>query len=171
MDRVKVGKLVTEYGKNLYSFCLYTTKDRETADDLYQQTFLTVMEKEDVRIDENPKAYLITVAMNIWKNRIRKILWRKKIVDVSFVEEEELFQIAVGGTSVEEEVVKRQEGANVRREVLNLPEKLRVVILMFYMENMSIEEIASALKIPTGTVKSRMSSAKSVLKERLIHGK
>ena len=109
--------------------------------------------------------------MNIWKNRIRKILWRKKIVDVSFVEEEELLQIAVGGTSVEEEVVKRQEEANVRREVLNLPEKLRVVILMFYMENMSIEEIASALKIPTGTVKSRMSSAKSVLKERLNHGK
>ena len=171
MDRVKVGKLVTEYGRNLYSFCLYATKDRETADDLYQQTFLTVMEKEDMCIDENPKAYLITVAMNIWKNRLRKILWRKKIVDVSFVEEEELVQIAVGGMSVEEEVVKRQEEENVRREVLNLPEKQRVVILMFYMESMSIEEIASALKIPAGTVKSRMSSAKSVLKERLKNGK
>ena len=171
MDKVKLGKLITEYGKKLYSFCLYTTKDREMADDLYQQTFLTVMEKDDVRMDENPKAYLIAIALNIWKNRVRKILWRKKIADVTFVEEEELFQVAVGGLSVEEEVVKRQEEANVRREVLNLPEKQRVVILMFYMENMSIEEIASTLKIPAGTVKSRMSSAKSVLKERLNHGK
>lgn len=167
MDKREVGNLITDYGKSLYSFCLYTTKDRELADDLYQQTFLTVMEKNDVCLDENPKAYLIAIAVNIWKNRIRKIAWRKRIADVTFVEEEELFQIAVGGRSVEEEVVKRQEEEKVRREVLKLPEKQRVVILMFYMENMSIEEIASALKIPAGTVKSRMSSAKSILKERL----
>ena len=79
-------------------------------------------------------------------------------------------QIADKECSVEDEVERRQEKERVRKSVLLLPDKQRVVILMYYMEDMSIEEIASALKIPAGTVKSRMNKAKSMLKERLCHG-
>ena len=102
---------------------------------------------------------------------MRKTAWRKKIADVSYLGEEELAQIADRGCSVEEEVQKRQEKVLVRQNVLKLPDKLRVVILLYYMEDMSVEEIALALKIPAGTVKSRMNKAKNVLKERLQYGK
>ena len=79
-------------------------------------------------------------------------------------------QIADGGRSVEDEVQKRQEERLVRKCVLELPEKYRIVILLYYMEDMSIEEVALALKIPVGTVKSRMNKAKKMLKERLENG-
>jgi RNA polymerase sigma-70 factor (ECF subfamily) len=162
---------VKEYGKSLYSFCLYCTRDKEAADDLYQQTFLVALEKDEIKREANPKSYLITIAMNLWRNQMRKAAWRKKIADVSYLGEEELAQIADRGCSVEEEVQKRQEEVLVRQNVLKLPEKLRVVILLYYMEDMSVEEIALALKIPAGTVKSRMNKAKNVLKERLQYGK
>jgi len=170
MNKLDAERYVKEYGKSLYSFCLYCTRDREAADDLYQETFLTALEKDEIKGEENPKSYLITIAMNLWRNRIRKLAWRKKIADVSFLEEEELSQIADKECSVEDEVERRQEEERVRKSVLLLPDKQRVVILMYYMEDMSIEEIASALKIPAGTVKSRMNKAKSMLKERLSHG-
>ena len=171
MNTMNAEFYVKEYGKSLYSFCLYCTRDKEAADDLYQQTFLVALEKDEIKREANPKSYLITIAMNLWRNQMRKAAWRKKIADVSYLGEEELAQIADRGCSVEEEVQKRQEEMIVRKNVLKLPDKLRIVILLYYMEDLSIEEIALALKIPAGTVKSRMNKAKNVLKERLQYGK
>ena len=170
MNKQDAEFYVTEYGKSLYSFCLYCTRNREAADDLYQETFLVALEKDEIMREENPKSYLITIAMNLWRNRMRKAAWRKKIADVTFLGEEEFSQIADEGRSVEEEVEKKQEATRIRNVVLSLPEKQRIVILMFYMEEMSIEEIARVLKIPAGTVKSRMNKAKVTLKERLRYG-
>ena len=171
MNNMDAEYYVKEYGKGLYSFCLYSTRSKEAADDLYQQTFLVALEKDEIEREANPRSYLITIAMNLWRNQMRKTAWRKKIADISYLGEEELAQIADRGRSVEEEVQKRQEEMIVRKNVLKLPDKLRVVILLYYMEDMSVEEIALALKIPAGTVKSRMNKAKNVLKERLQYGK
>ena len=55
----------------------------------------------------------------------------------------------------------------LRKAVAELPDKFRVVILMYYMEEMSITDIANALRIPAGTVKSRMNKARKILKEKM----
>lgn len=167
MNKETAERYVNEYGKNLYSFCRYCTRDLDAANELYQQTFLVAFEKDELEENANPVSYLITIAMNLWKNRLRKAAWRKKIADVRAAGEEELAQIADAGPSVEEEVEKGEERKRVRECVKSLPEKQRIVIVLFYMEDMSIREIASALGIPEGTVKSRMDQAKKTLKERL----
>ena len=167
MNREAAELYVNEYGKSLYSFCRYCTRSKEEADELYQQTFLVAFEKDELEADANPVSYLITIAVNLWKNRLRKSAWRKRIADVRATGEEELSQIADVRPSVEEEVEKGEERKRVRECVKNLPEKQRIVIVLFYMEDMSIREIATALGIPEGTVKSRMDQAKKTLKERL----
>jgi RNA polymerase sigma-70 factor (ECF subfamily) len=170
MNKVEAEKIITEYGKALHSFCLYCTQNKESADDLYQDTFLVAFAKDEIEQEANPKSYLITIAMNLWRNQMRKTAWRKRIADVSFLDAEHLALIADEGRSVEEEVQRRQEEVLVKKSVLELPEKLRIVVLAYYMEDMSIEEIASALQIPAGTVKSRMNKAKKLLKEKLQYG-
>ena len=165
MNKADAENLIKEYGKSLYSFCLYCTRSKEAADELYQETFLVALEKDEVAMEQNPKSYLITIAANLWRNRMRKMAWRKRIAEVTYPGEEELGQIADGGGSVEDEVIRRQEEERVRACVLTLPEKHRIVILMYYMEEMSIEDIALALGIPEGTVKSRMNKARKILKE------
>ena len=52
---------------------------------------------------------------------------------------------------------------------MELPEKMRQVVILFYTEDMKINEIAEILRISEGTVKSRLHSAKKKLRERLEH--
>lgn len=55
----------------------------------------------------------------------------------------------------------------LRDAVLDLPEKIRVTVALHYMEDVPVEEVAHTLRIPTGTVKSRLSRGRQLLRERL----
>ena len=169
MESVSIEKYIEEYGKDVYSFCMYLTKNRFDADDLYQQTFLVAYEKGSIDYDKNPKSYLITIAVNIWNNQIRKTMWRRKKADIIQYDEDALERIEDKDGSIEEELIDKEEKNRIRKIVDTLPDKMRIVILMFYMEDMSIEDIAAALKIPAGTVKSRLFKAKKILKEKMAY--
>lgn len=167
MNPDKFEQYIEMYGRDIYSFCRYLTRNVEDADDLYQQTFLLAIQKDDIDENNNPKAYLTTIAVNIWNNHKRKYLWRKNKADVVYLQSEDLESIADTGDEIYEAVAKKEESEMVRKLVSELPEKLRVVVLMHYMENMSLEEISKALGVPEGTVKSRIYNAKAKLAERL----
>ncbi len=167
MKSTDLENLIAEYGKEVYSFCMYLAKDKYDADDLYQNTFLTVYEKGDIDLSGNPKSYIITIAANLWNNQWRKTVWRKKKADIVPIQDEMLENISDHRGTVESEYERKEESEMVRKVVRSLPDKLRSVILMYYMEEMSIEDIALALAIPAGTVKSRMHKAKKMLKEKL----
>lgn len=159
---------IKTYGTELYSFCMFLTKNRQDADDLYQDTFLSALEKGEIREDENPKSYLISIAVNLWRNRTRKFLWRKKKVDfVDSFEEMDFEQIADESVPADTKLIREEEALEIRRQVARLPEKMRLVILMHYMEELSVEEIAAILHAPEGTVKSRLYHARARLKENM----
>lgn len=168
MNSVMLEKYINEYGKELYSFCVYLTRSRQYADDLYQDTFLVAIEKNELDEDRNPKSYLISIAVNLWNNQKRKYMWRNKKATIVYYQEENLEQLADNKETAEEQFIKKDEAETVRKLVDGLPDKMRMVILMYYMQDMSVEEIARALKIPAGTVKSRMHQAKARLKEGMV---
>ena len=168
MNSNSIEKYIEDYGKDVYSFCVYLTRNKETADDLYQQTFLVAIEKDEIDGERSPKSYLISIAANLWNNQKRKYVWRKKKANIIYFQDENLEQLPEAGETVEAKIVKEDEIAVIRRLVNELPDKMRIVVLMFYMESMTVNEIASALKVPSGTVKSRLHEAKNRLKERMI---
>ncbi len=168
MNLKQIEKYIKEYGKDVYSFCIYLTRNKEDADDLYQQTFLVAIEKNELDDDRNPKAYLVSIAANIWNNHKRKYLWRKKKADIVYLQGKDMEQIADEAETAYEELVRRDKIELVRKLVYELPDKMKVVILMRYMEELSVDEIAASLNIPSGTVKSRIHQAKERLRERLI---
>jgi len=167
MEKSYIESVINEYGRDIYSFCVYLTGSRHEADDLYQQVFLIAIEKNNLDVDNNPKSYLLAIAANVWNNKKRKFLWRQNKVQTIHYEKENLEQIAGEKGSPENEFIKREELIRVRKLVDELPDKMKVVILLYYMEDMSIEEISKTLRIPIGTVKSRLHQAKKKLKERL----
>lgn len=63
----------------------------------------------------------------------------------------------------------KQRQRIILRAVNSLPRKLRITIILFEYEGQTIEQIASRLNIPTGTVKSRLHSARKILAQRLSH--
>ena len=166
MNSSNFSGYIEEYGKDVYSFCIYLTRNKDDADDLYQQTFLIAIEKDEINENDNPKSYLIAIAANTWKNRMRKELWRKKKADIVYLDDENEATEAVDEHgSAEDLAVKRAEITALRKYVMKLPDKLRIVILMFYMEDLPVTTIAQALKIPEGTVKSRLNKARKKLKD------
>ena len=168
LETEMIERLITEHGKDLYSFCVYLTGDRQIADDLYQQTFLVAMEKGGIDMSGNPKSYLIGIALNINNNRRRKDIWRQnKITIVDQDLTEEVNNVAANDESVDDEIYKRERNKAIRLEVSRLPDKLKDVVLMFYTEQLQIHDIANILKISEGTVKSRLHYARNILKERL----
>ena len=168
MDSNVLEKCIEDYGKDVYSFCLYMTRNKETAEDLYQQTFLVAYEKGELDDTRNPKSYLISIAVNLWNNQKRKYLWRKKKANIIYFQDEDLTKLSSDAETVEETVIKQDEEELIRSLVNELPEKMRIVILMYYMEEMSVDEISKALHIPPGTVKSRMHQAKNRLREGMV---
>ena len=69
--------------------------------------------------------------------------------------------------SIETEVLRAEERRQVQRAVDALPEKYRVVVLLYYMEELPLAQIASVLRVPEGTVKSRLYQARKLLRQQL----
>jgi len=165
MDTIE--RCMRDYGKDIYSFCVYLTGNKDTADDLYQQTFLTAIEKGGIDSGMNPKSYLLSIAVNVRNNQRRKAFWRRQIADVVYMDDTESADIADDSGSALDMAVSREQRDAVRKAVMTLPEKLRCVVIMFYMEDMQISEIAQTTGLSEGTVKSRLHNAKKKLRERL----
>ncbi|MFQ6825168.1 MAG: RNA polymerase sigma factor [Agathobacter sp.] len=69
------------YGKDIYSFCMHLAKEKESADDLYQDAFLEATKKiASIRYEDNPKSYLLSIVIRLWKNRVRKRAWRDQLL-------------------------------------------------------------------------------------------
>lgn len=168
MSREELERCIEAWGKDLYSFCCQLTKSRQEADDLYQDTFLKMVELGDrLDVKSNPKGYLLSVAVNLWKNRRRKYAWRARITGPVASVEDAATELPSAEPSAEAQMISREERELVRKAVGGLPEKYRLPVLLFYMEEQKISGIAEILGIPEGTVKSRLYKAKKLLKKEL----
>lgn len=172
MNREEFEQFVMDCGRDILRFCRLTAGDRETGDELYQDTMLALMEK-CARLDpaQNTKSYALSVAILLWKNKKRKYANRRRLVPVDSMEQMEedggLDPPDDSAASPDEHLLKEDERRAVQKTVAGLAEKYRLPIQLFYAADMSVQEIADIMRIPEGTVKSRMSKARSLLKKEL----
>lgn len=169
MTKQELELCIKQYGKDIYSFCKYLTCNGQEADDLYQDTFLMAVELlEKIEYKENPKSYLLSIVLRIWKNKKRKFAWRKKIADIQpMIEGQGVELDREREVSLEEQMMKKETEEFVRNAVNHLSEKLKIVVLLFYMEGLCTREIAKVIKLPVGTVLSRLHQARKILKKEL----
>lgn len=168
MTNTELETCINRYGKDIYSFCRHLTCNVQEADDLYQDTFLKSMELDDeLDFDDNPKSYLLSIALRIWRNRKRKFAWRRRITEERIETEERMETEWESMDSPEERLLRKEEYMSVRKAVTKLPERQKVIVLLYYMEEMSVAQIAAIANIPVGTVKSRLHQARITLKKEL----
>lgn len=168
MKQEELENYIDVYGRDLYSFCCCMTKNREEADDLYQDTFLKLYELGDkLIIRANPKSFMMGVALNLYRNHRRKLSVRQRILGVSVSIDETAESIPVEGQDTEEMMIAREERQAVRRAVAKLPDKYRIPILLYYMEELSQADIAAVMQLSESAVKTRLHRAKKILREKL----
>lgn len=160
----ELEELIAEYGKDILSFCVHLTGSKAEGEELYQEVFVCAMDKLSlIRTDQNPKSYLLGMAWRLWTGGRRKLARRSRLVPLSAYEASAEDVTA----SMEDSYEERENKLIVQKAVHELPELYRLVILLFYMEELSLSEISEMLGVPKGTVASRLHKAKELLRERL----
>ncbi len=168
INETEVEKLISEYGGVLYGFCKKLTSCLDEADDLFQQTFLKAFENRlKIKADGSPKSFLVSLATGIWKNNCKKSARHQRIAPTSVINDDELHTIKSNELDALEQLVSNELKHEVNEIVNNLDDKLKLPVIMYYSIEMQLGEIASALNIPQGTVKSRLYKARNIIKKKL----
>ena len=163
----EIEELVYEYGDDLYRYCYHLTSNKELADELYQETFLKAVQlSHRLNRSGNCKNYLIGIAINIWRNLFRKKKRRNEILpEMDYSDYIE--SVTTDGSDILEDYIHKELTDKVKLLVAGLPEKQRIVVLLFYSESLSTEEISKILHIPKGTVLSRLPNARERIRKEL----
>ena len=167
MNKQLLEHYIEAYGSDICSFCIRLTQNRELADELYQDTFLAMCEKEDWKEEGNVKSYLLGITIKLWQNRKRKFAWRKRIAAEIPVSKEQGLEAFSADENLEQHMVSKEEQEAVWKAVYKLPEQLRIVILLYYMEDFKVAEIAEKLSLSISNVKSKLMRARRYLKQEL----
>ncbi|MBM3285972.1 MAG: sigma-70 family RNA polymerase sigma factor [Candidatus Eisenbacteria bacterium] len=170
--------LVARYQSRIINVVARLIGDRDRAREIAQETFLRVfIHRERYRPSGKFSTWLYTIAMNLGKNEIRRRVRARGSVSL-----DKLLEVAgdSGGFVADpspgpDRLFRRREvETKVAAAVERLPRKFREVVVLRDIQQLSYEEIGEVLRIPGGTVRSRINRARLALKELLdpaIEGK
>ena len=168
MTNEEFSLFIDQYADAVYGFCAYLADNTFDRDDLFQETFLLAFrQKEKIDAGDNVKNYFLSLAVGIHRNNLRKRKIRQLLTGDRSMNEEDTPEIADQRIGTEESVLQAEEAAFLRKQIMMLSEKLRIPVILFYLEGLTQEEIARCMKLPVGTVKSRLAAARKKLKERM----
>ena len=161
---VSFGDQCVRYLPNLRRYARRLAPDRSTAEDLIQDTLvLALANQHRFTPGTNLSAWLITIMHNQRINGLRRAVREHERVDLSVNLSE--VQNAVSG----EQEINRQI-QELRRAMEQLTDDKRRLLLLAYHEGLSYVEIADMLKVPIGTVRSRLARTRSLLCEIIADG-
>jgi RNA polymerase sigma-70 factor (ECF subfamily) len=159
VNEVDYERAVSSFYEPLYGFAYSLSGNENDASELTQETFARLVAKSgQVRDRTKVKSWLFTTLYRVflgWKSRERRL----PHLEISSVEREL--------PPVTPELVDTMERDSVRDALLEMDERYRVPLMLYYLEEHSYEEIAQLLQIPVGTVMSRLSRAKALMRESL----
>lgn len=171
-DPEDFNELMRRYQRELYRYLSRYLGDASLADDVFQNTFLQVHLKRGLYEDGRPvRPWLYSIATHQAVDTLRKI-GRHPTVSLdqrntsSDAEPSALVDLLVGDVPGPLSELQGEERKQfIRKSIERLPDALRQTLLMAYFQDMKYREIAEALKIPVGTVKSRLHAALGKLEE------
>lgn len=150
------------YKDRVYSMALFLCRNSADAAEITQEVFLKAFLNLDQFLgDSKFETWLYRIVANAVSDCGRKL--RRRLVRESLF----WWQQKNRETSIEDRQARREIDEAVRSAVASLPEKLRVCIVLRYLEDRSYEEIASILRCPPGTVAARLSRAHRMLALKL----
>jgi RNA polymerase sigma-70 factor (ECF subfamily) len=166
--------LVERYGRRIYGLAYRMAGNDADAKDLTQEAFIRVY-RALRRIDPgaNLESWLYRIVTNLYIDLLRRRpKARVESLDAPLVTakgDEVAREVEDPGPDPEEMVINAQLDADIQRALLALSPDLRMVVVLSDIEGRSYEEIAEMVRIPVGTVKSRLHRARRVLQLRLGH--
>ncbi len=163
-------QLVERYQRQVYSVALRMVRQVQDAEDLTQETFVRMFRALDRYDPTRPfPAWLFTITSRLCIDHLRRR--RLKAISLFHREpgshEERMIDPEDPGLRPDELAVRGEEEERSRELIDTLPPHYRIVVMLRHQQDLSYEEIATALGLPLGTVKARIHRARALLKGRL----
>ena len=145
--------LVETYQNNLYAVAFHICKNPHDAEDVVQDTFIQYLShKQEFASEAHIRAWLIRVAINKAKNKTTSFFRRNTLPLVDYMQTLQF---------------PSEESSALFEAVMQLPEKYRIVVHLFYYEDYSVKEIADILRLSESNVKVRLSRGRALLRTTL----
>lgn len=156
-ERMNPDRIVQLHHATIYAYCYRLCGDRNQADDLCQQTFMTAFRSlTQLKHSNAAGSWLATTA--------RRLFWQQLKTNSK--------QQAVDGHLLEPDAtnftIDFERGDWVEAALSKVSSIARMILVMYYFEEKSYQEIADELEVPLGTVMSRLARGKSLLKTALL---
>ncbi|MBR1392678.1 MAG: sigma-70 family RNA polymerase sigma factor [Ruminococcus sp.] len=150
-----LARVMKDYKQTVYGLALSQLKNKQDAEDIFQEVFLTYFRKAP-QCDDEPalRCWLIRTTLNLCK-RSNASIWNTRVEKREDAGEDTAVQFS------------SQTENDIWEAVMSLKEKYRVPVYLFYFEDMPVAEIARTLCIDEGAAKMRLSRARKTLKKRL----
>ncbi len=158
-----IESIILPHQKSIFNRALQLCRDVDFAEDLVQETILYGIKNFcQLRDREKCKYWLLAILKNLFlKEVLRNKKWDNREL-TNFVDK------LVTNKFPEKEILAEEIVRELRFIIEGLEERLKILIQLFYFQNLSYKEIADKLDIPIGTVMSRLSRAKLYLKGELL---
>jgi RNA polymerase sigma-70 factor (ECF subfamily) len=162
-----LDRLIEQYQHRLLRYLLYLTGRRELAEDLFQETWIRVLERGHQFNDRFAfSTWLFSVARNLAIDHMRRK--QPSSLDGLLNDGEDAFDVpATGQASAFDRTLQREQNEHIEAGMQHLPAEYREALVLRFQEGMSLEEISNVAKVPLGTVKSRIYRGLSLLEPRL----
>ena len=164
-----LASVISLYEQRIFRFLLASTRDRDIAQTLTQETFLRAWtHRTSFREDCSISTWLMRIALNLLRDHTRTQrfrFWKRAsatAVDVSDVSE----HIPNYDSSPEDRLVAKEQLANVWDAVGQLSQRQRTIFLLRFVEELELSEIAATTGLPISTVKSHLYRALAIIRAR-----
>lgn len=169
-DRLAFGELVELYKDKLYNLGYRMLGNPQEAEDVAQEAFLRAYKNLDSYNSKHKfSTWIYRIATNLCIDKMRK-----KKADYSLDAEldgldggDMYARLAAPTETPEEETVRTETRAEVQQAIENLPDNYRAAVILKYLHDMSLQEIADILEVPVSTVKTRVHRGREALRHEL----
>ena len=166
VDKKRFKELTYPHLEFLFNVALKYSGTKYDAEDLVQETMYSAYTKfQQLRDDNSCRAWLFTILRNHFLKERKQLVRRPYLDDgtsyLDYIKDER-------SSTFVDRLVEKDANKKLHQVLTTLPEKFQSPLILHYMEEMTYQEISEYLKIPIGTVMSRLARGKRYLKKKLL---
>lgn len=170
-DSASFDRLIRAYEKRAYNLAYRLAGNYDEANDISIDAFVRVFQAiKHFRGEANFSTWLFRIVTNVYLDRRKRMKNRQHLSLQEYIDLEEnsvTRQIEDPSPTPGQVVEVNERNAVLQKAVASLPDYQRAMIVLYHTEGLSYDEIAEALDLPIGTVKSRLNRARLLLREKL----